>query len=124
MKKKKWIHLIEPWIIPILIIVIWEVSNKTGILANTILPAPSDVVKAGYEQAISGVLFDHLQISTTRALIGFLIGGSIALVVGILNGIVPFAQRYLDTTIQMLRNIPNLRSEEHTSELQSRENLV
>ena len=108
MKNKKWLHWLEPWIIPILIILIWEISNKTGILANTILPAPSDVLKAGYQQAVSGTLWEHLQISTTRALLGFIIGGSLALVVGILNGIVPFAQRYLDTTIQMLRNIPNL----------------
>lgn len=108
MQQNKWRLWLEPWLIPFLIIVIWEVSNKTGLLANTILPAPSAVLKAGYEQAISGTLWTHLQISTTRALLGFVIGGSLAFIIGIINGIVPVAQRYLDTTIQMLRNIPNL----------------
>ena len=108
MQKKNLLHLIEPWLIPLFILIVWEVANKTGLLANTILPAPSDVLIAGYQQAVSGVLWEHLQISTTRALIGFVIGGSIAFLIGILNGIVPIAQRLLDTTIQMLRNIPNL----------------
>ena len=108
MKNKKWVQWLEPWLIPIVIVIAWEVSNKTGLLANTILPAPTDVLKAGYAQAASGTLWSHLQISTSRALTGFVIGGGLAFVIGVLNGIVPIAQRYLDTTIQMLRNIPNL----------------
>ena len=105
---KKWWHHIEPWIIPFVILVSWEVTNKLGILANSVLPAPSDVLKAGIVQVQNGNLIAHLQISTTRALTGFIIGGTLAFIIGVINGVVPIAQRYLDTTIQMFRNIPNL----------------
>ena len=37
-----------------------------------------------------------------------LIGGSVGLALGFLNGLFPVAERLLDTTVQMLRNIPHL----------------
>ncbi len=107
-KSKKLHNIIAPWIIPITIIVFWQISAKLGWISNTILPAPSEVIQAGITQAQKGVLWDHLQISFTRATIGFVIGSGLALFIGIVNGAFPFAQRYLDTSIQMFRNIPNL----------------
>jgi len=56
----------------------------------------------------SGELFQHLLISFKRAIIGFLIGGSIGLFLGLINGLFPIADRIFDTTIQMVRNIPHL----------------
>lgn len=107
-KGKKLHNWIAPWIIPILILLLWQASTKLGWLSNTILPAPTEVIQAAITQAQRGVLWDHLQISFTRAMIGFIIGGSLGLLIGVLNGTFPFAQRYLDTSIQMFRNIPNL----------------
>jgi sulfonate transport system permease protein len=47
-------------------------------------------------------------VSTWRALLGFAIGGGIGLALGLLNGIFPIAEKLLDTSVQMLRNIPHL----------------
>jgi sulfonate transport system permease protein len=57
---------------------------------------------------VSGVLVEHVAISARRALIGLAIGGSLGFLLGLLNAVVPAAERLLDSTLQMLRNIPHL----------------
>ena len=43
-----------------------------------------------------------------RALIGFSIGGSIGLTLGLISGLSRWGERLLDTSVQMLRNVPHL----------------
>ncbi|ENU7940653.1 aliphatic sulfonate ABC transporter permease SsuC, partial [Shigella flexneri] len=50
----------------------------------------------------------HLAISSWRALIGFSIGGSLGLILGLISGLSCWGERLLDTSIQMLRNVPHL----------------
>lgn len=56
----------------------------------------------------SGELWQHLAISSRRALIGFSIGGSLGLILGLISGLSHWGERLLDTSIQMLRNVPHL----------------
>jgi sulfonate transport system permease protein len=110
---KKWLenHYFQqviPWIVPILLIVIWQFLVEVGWLSTRVLPAPTGVLSAGIRLAISGELFHHIGISAWRALLGFLIGGGIGLLLGFLNGIFPIAEKLLDTSVQMIRNIPHL----------------
>ncbi len=51
---------------------------------------------------------EHLAISSWRALIGFSIGGSLGLILGLISGLSRWGERLLDTSIQMLRNVPHL----------------
>lgn len=97
-----------PWAIPILLIVIWQLLVKVGLISTRVLPAPTDVLSAGFRLATTGELWRNLAISTFRAVVGFLIGGSIGFGLGLLNGIVPVAEKLLDTSVQMIRNIPHL----------------
>ncbi|GHL23629.1 taurine transport system permease-like protein [Escherichia coli] len=46
--------------------------------------------------------------SARRALIGFSIGGSLGLILGLISGLSRWGERLLDTSIQMLRNVPHL----------------
>ncbi|MGL6342699.1 MAG: aliphatic sulfonate ABC transporter permease SsuC [Waterburya sp.] len=102
------LETILPWVVPIALLVIWQLSIQWGWLSNRILPAPTDVIKAAFQLVITGELWSSLVISATRALIGFLIGGSLGLILGFLNGIFRPAETILDTSVQMLRNIPHL----------------
>ena len=56
----------------------------------------------------SGELWQHLAIRSWRALIGFSIGGSLGLILGLISGLSHWGERLLDTSIQMLRNVPHL----------------
>ncbi|HEY9708870.1 MAG TPA: aliphatic sulfonate ABC transporter permease SsuC [Oculatellaceae cyanobacterium] len=106
--KNKHVQRLIPWVVPILLIVIWQLLVQVGWLSTRVLPAPTSVLQAFFTLAKSGELLRHIGVSTWRAFIGFLIGGGIGLALGFLNGIFHIAERLLDTSVQMLRNIPHL----------------
>lgn len=97
-----------PWMFPILLIVIWQVASSSGLLQSRVLPAPTSVVSAFWHLLISGELWQHVKVSAGRALLGLLIGGGLGLLLGLLNGSSRIASTLLDTTLQMIRNIPAL----------------
>ena len=63
---------------------------------------------AAWSLAVSGELWLHLRVSALRALWGLLLGGGLGLALGLLNGASRRAETLLDTTLQMIRNIPVL----------------
>ena len=99
---------IIPWLFPVFLVVLWQLAVQFGWLSTRILPAPTTVVNAAVKLAQSGELAKNFGISASRALTGFAIGGSIGLVLGLLNGLFVVSEKILDTTLQMWRNIPNL----------------
>ena len=105
---KLWLKQIAPWIVPILLIILWQLLVQFGWLTTRILPAPTAVIQAAITLASSGELLHHVITSSTRALVGLLIGGTIGFVLGLLNGVFPLAEKLLDSSVQMLRNIPHL----------------
>jgi sulfonate transport system permease protein len=99
---------LTPWLLPLALLVVWELAARFGLISARVLPAPSDTARAFWDTLISGALPHHVWISTQRALIGLAIGGSLGFVLGLLNGVFPVAERVLDSSLQMLRNIPHL----------------
>ncbi|MBS0367682.1 MAG: aliphatic sulfonate ABC transporter permease SsuC [Proteobacteria bacterium] len=97
-----------PWILPILLLAAWQTASSLGWLSTRILPAPWDVLKAFVTLAESGELWNHMRISTLRALSGFALGGGLGLLLGLLTGSLRSAETLLDSTLQMVRNIPPL----------------
>ena len=97
-----------PWLVQMFAIVLWQLLSQAGVISSKILPAPLDVLKVGIKLAQSGELLKHITISGTRALIGFAIGGGIGFLLGLINGSFIIAETLLDTSLQMLRNIPHL----------------
>src|SRR5262245_31097661 len=97
-----------PWLLPVALLVLWQVSVARGWIANRYLPTPTAVLAAAQRLIANGELFRYLGVSTGRALAGLLVGGSLGFGLGLLNGLLPKAERTLDTSVQMLRNIPHL----------------
>ncbi|MGS0706815.1 aliphatic sulfonate ABC transporter permease SsuC [Acinetobacter sp. ANC 3781] len=100
-------HLL-PWLVPIALILIWQIASTTGLLESCILPAPTAVITAFWHLLLSGELWQHVKVSAGRALLGLLVGGGLGLLLGLLNGSSKTASTLLDTTLQMIRNIPAL----------------
>jgi sulfonate transport system permease protein len=94
--------------VPALILAFWQIGASSGLIGTRVLPAPSDVGLAFWHLAGTGELWQDMGISTARAFGGFVIGGSIGFVLGVLNGSSKTAALLLDSTLQMLRNIPHL----------------
>jgi sulfonate transport system permease protein len=97
-----------PWLVPVTLIVAWQIASSSGWLSTRVLPAPLDVVKAAWTLTASGELWTHVKVSAGRALAGLAIGGGLGLALGLLTGSVKFFETLLDSTIQMVRNIPAL----------------
>lgn len=96
------------WVVPVLILLTWQILGQIGVITPRILPAPIDILRAAIRLAASGELWVDIAISAQRALSGLLLGGGIGFLLGLLNGMFPRSEKYLDTTIQMLRTVPNL----------------
>ncbi len=96
------------WIVPLSIVAVWQVASVTGVVPTRVLPAPSDVVLAGWKLLLSGELVRNIWVSFWRASIGFAIGGGIGFAFGLANGLSQLSAKLTDTTLQMVRNVPHL----------------
>ncbi|MFZ2989592.1 ABC transporter permease subunit, partial [Ideonella sp.] len=97
-----------PWLLPALLLLLWQGASSTGWLSSRILPAPDAVLRAFWALLRSGELSQHVMVSTGRALAGLAVGGSLGLLLGLLTGSFKTLETLLDTSLQMLRNIPAL----------------
>jgi sulfonate transport system permease protein len=96
------------WLVPLALIALWQLSASRGWLSNRVLPAPTDVISAAWTLVNSGDLWVHVKVSTGRALAGLAVGGGLGLVLGLITGTSRIAETLLDSSIQMVRNIPAL----------------
>lgn len=105
---KKVLHKLEPWVIPVLILIVWEIIARIELVNPSLFPAPLTVLISGWELLVSGELITHIGASLGRAIVGMIIGGLIGFALGIFNGLSDRSYRLTDTSIQMIRNIPHL----------------
>lgn len=95
-------------LIPIATVAIWQLAGSTGLISTVFLPTPLAIFKAMVGLAASGELTHHLGVSMGRAGLGFLIGGILGLLFGVLTGLFRSAEYLLDPSIQVLRLVPHL----------------
>ncbi|MEO5805610.1 ABC transporter permease subunit [Devosia sp.] len=97
-----------PYALPVALIAFWQLAASAGLISNRLMPAPVDVARAFWDKASSGELAVNIGVSGLRALSGLAIGGSIGFLLGLANGLSRLSYTVTDTTLQMLRTIPNL----------------
>jgi sulfonate transport system permease protein len=96
------------WIAPLALLMLWQTSASLHLLSLRFLPAPTDILLALWNGLKDGSLPHHVLISFGRAMRGLLIGGGLGFACGMLTGVSPLAEKLLDNSLQMLRNIPHL----------------
>jgi sulfonate transport system permease protein len=97
-----------PWVVPLVILLGWEFAVRSGVLSVRVLPEPLAVVRAAWTLIESGEMWADVKVSTWRAVSGFAVGGGIGLALGLATGLFRPAEVALDSTVQMIRNIPAL----------------
>lgn len=95
-------------ILPLSVLVLWQVLGHYGLISELLFPTPYTIAEALVELAVSGDLWSNLRISIARALFGFVLGGSLGLLLGILVGLFRRSEKLLDPSIQMIRMVPSL----------------
>lgn len=104
----RWARAALAWLVPIALLAAWQWASQCGLLSSRILPEPRAVLVAFATLAATGELWHHLGVSALRAAAGFLVGGGLGLVFGLLTGTSRVAEALFDSTLQMIRNIPAL----------------
>lgn len=104
-----------PFIVPVLLAIVWEVTAREHLLSSTLFPSLSGVFAVwfdwifhvnGLARSYSGTWSTHALASTERVLAGFCIGAFLGVLFGVLVGWWAAARRLFDPMIQSLRPIP------------------
>lgn len=106
----------KPWlsdlgigsILPVVILVLWQLAGSFGLISSIFLPTPLSIAKAGTSLLVTGELTHHLGVSMGRAGVGFVIGGMLGLLFGALTGLFRHVEYVLDPSVQVLRLVPHL----------------
>ncbi|MFI5895883.1 ABC transporter permease subunit [Actinoplanes sp. NPDC051513] len=107
-KKRALPYRTISWTVPVLLLLAWELASRAGLIAPNVLPAPSSVGTTAWHLTETGELPRHLWESLKRAAVGFTVGASIGLVLGVLTGFSRLFESIIDRNIQIVRAIPFL----------------
>ncbi|MDC3416172.1 ABC transporter permease [Aquibacillus salsiterrae] len=95
-------------ILPVILIVVWELLSRMGVFPSYQLPAPSVIFGTIVDMAQKGTLWGHIGITTYRVFAGFVLGTVVAIVLGSFVGFYRKAEQIFDPMIQAFRSIPSL----------------
>lgn len=93
---------------PLLLVGIWQILSSTGLLPADILAGPDTVLSSAAKLWATGELQDALVTSLQRALSGLAIGATAGITLAVLSGLFRIGEDIIDSTMQMLRTIPNV----------------
>jgi len=93
---------------PLLLLVIWEILVRVGLLDSRFFPAPSGIAGTFWRLVSNGVLLTNVGISLQRTLIGFLIGGVPGVIVGLSIGLFTPVRAALWPSMGALYPIPKI----------------
>jgi sulfonate transport system permease protein len=100
--------ILQGLLVPVLILLVWEVGGRRQWWQPNLLPTPSDIGEYIVSSMGDGSLPSHIEATLGRLGVGFLLGLAAALAIGSLTGFSPLASRLVDPLIQGLRAIPSL----------------
>ncbi|EGO64332.1 ABC transporter permease [Acetonema longum] len=92
----------------IILLIIWELLVRMGVIAGLYLPAPSSIMAAAAQMIASGELLTNLQASLIRIAAGFFIGSAAGILTGLLTGISRLAEVTGNPVIYSLYPVPKI----------------
>ncbi|MFJ5707203.1 ABC transporter permease [Streptomyces sp. NPDC093105] len=91
---------------PLLLLLVWQVSSATGVLAPEVLASPGTIARSAAALVADGTLPTAMGVSLRRVAAGLLIGGAIGVTLALLSGLSRLGEDLVDATVQMLRTVP------------------
>ncbi|MGR3322282.1 MAG: ABC transporter permease [Pseudooceanicola sp.] len=92
----------------VVLIVLWEMGARAGVIPALVLPAPSEAWEAFMDLARSGNLQKHLAASLQRLILGFTAGSILGLIVGTAIGLNSYARAALAPLVSAIFPIPKI----------------
>jgi sulfonate transport system permease protein len=106
--RRRWFVIVGGAILPIALLLTWQVVSTTGVVPVSQLPSPEMVWLAAVDLAQRGLLGLYVAISTQRVLIGFAFGAAIGLLLGAIVGLSRLGDILLAPTLGAIRAVPSL----------------
>ncbi|MFI8369462.1 ABC transporter permease [Streptomyces sp. NPDC085466] len=91
---------------PVLLLLVWQVSSATGVLAPEVLASPGTIARSAAGLVADGTLPTAMGVSLRRVAAGLLIGGAVGVTLALLSGLSRLGEDLVDATVQMLRTVP------------------
>lgn len=102
---KEWLHHLSRGLILIIILLsLWEILPRTGIINPILLPTFSSTIITLKNLILSGELFVHIGASLQRSLVGFVLALVVGISLGLIMGWYNRIERYTDLLVQTIRN--------------------
>ena len=86
----------------------WELSVRAGIVDEFFFPLPTDILQTVWVWVSSGFVFPHLWVTMQEAILAFLVGAAVGLLLGFVLARVRFLERLLDPFLQMFNALPRV----------------
>ena len=96
------------WVSLVLAIGLWQLAGSAALVNPLFLPTPIAIVRAIYQLALSGALWQHLSYSIMRIATGWLLGTATGVIVGFAIGLSSVARGVGITFISALFPIPKI----------------
>lgn len=93
-------------IVPVVLIILWQMAADRGMIRVNIVPSPQGIYEAFIKQVLKGSLQKHILVSLRRVFFGYILGISLGITIGILMGIFHSFERALRFLIEIMRPIP------------------
>ncbi|WP_211229455.1 ABC transporter permease [Nakamurella lactea] len=94
--------------VPLVLLALWEVSSRTGLIDHRTFPAPTTALGEMVNLARDGELQRHVWATLRRILIGYPIGAAVGLFVGVVMGTSPRIRAALEPTLNGLYVVPKI----------------
>jgi sulfonate transport system permease protein len=96
------------WLSPLLLLLVWELGSRTGLIPERILAAPSAVAETFWAMTVSGELPSNLVVSLARAAAGLGFGLTVGVLLALVAGLSKAGEAVVDPLMQIKRTIPAL----------------
>ena len=96
---------LQPWLLPLLLLALWQVATQRGWVDPNILVSPWAVLQTTGAGVLDGSLSGALGKSLGRTLSGLLLGGGLGFAMGLWLGLSRRSERVLGPTLAALRQI-------------------
>jgi len=93
---------------PVILLLIWELGSRTGVIPERTLAAPSEVAETLFDLVASGELLSNLLVSSGRVAAGLAIGITVGVVLALVAGLSRPGEVAVDPLMQIKRTIPTL----------------
>ena len=91
-----------------IVLVLWELAGRAGMLNPLYAPSPARIGAALYELFADGRIWPHLEATFSAALAGLVLGIAAGILLGVLAALVPVVAELLEPVMTLLNAIPRV----------------